>query len=252
MIYSIIITIALTALMIVLLKIFKKAAKIIMIVFSVIMLLLITVGILMVKDAIDFKEGMQKGDITYIAVSGNEVISAIQTQSGMPEPIIINESVITGFDAYFKKGELDKIKGDAFKLFIVDITIFNDLGEKEIPNDYDGRNITSNIMVAVLNSSSPRDVFADYLLLTAKDVPEQYEDYYREKQKKQMESDNEVRGRAFIFLISQAMGTKGPLFIINGYKEGLITIYPETILFRCIRLVPTSYIKSVWKKKNIE
>ncbi len=60
-------------------------------------------------------------------------------------------------------------------------------------------------------------------------------------------SDDEASKQMFFALISEKVFAS-PTFFFEQYKKGNIEVYPETPMFRFIRLVPTSFVKSVGEK----
>ena len=51
-----------------------------------------------------------------------------------------------------------------------------------------------------------------------------------------------------VILADNILSSKNPLFFFSQFKEGNIVIYPETALFKSVKLVTVSFIENIGKK----
>lgn len=209
-------------------------------------------GFLVLKDAVEFKAAVESDKMMFLAYSGEDILTGVVTYNGMSNFTIVNESDINAFDLCFKDNDYGCITKSVYKTFIIDIASLKDSGDIELPNDEIQRKIPAEMMVEILNSSDPKEVFVDYLLLTADDISKSMPRLYYEKQMQNLGSDYEFKGRAFIFLFSAALAQEGPLMIISEYKKGNVIVYPETIMFKILKFIPTGYISNIWESKGIQ
>jgi hypothetical protein len=58
----------------------------------------------------------------------------------------------------------------------------------------------------------------------------------------------EFKAMVFAVLFSEAIEKKGTLFIFSEYKKKNIIVYPETAVFKFIKLIPTSFVNNMFEK----
>jgi len=62
-----------------------------------------------------------------------------------------------------------------------------------------------------------------------------------------LENPQDIKGNTLISLI-EAHTTSDSLFIFKQYRKNNILVYPETIIFKTLKFLPTSYFESMFKK----
>jgi len=66
-----------------------------------------------------------------------------------------------------------------------------------------------------------------------------------------LKSDADTREKADLFeaiLTGNILSSRNPLFFFSEFKKDNIVVYPETALFKTVKIIPVSFIKDVGKK----
>ena len=229
---SLIITIIIfIAAAIIIFKIVKTILKTILIVLILGLLLTAIFGFFSYKDVIDLKENFEsKSKLMFLRDDGN-LIAGFGMKGFEEEPDVLTISQVIEYQNSFKKKDYKKMLGDNYKMFIFDMKAF-DFDDKEL--DFVGKKVSKNILYSVLESNDP---IALYKSKTNVD-PASYD----------INDPVELKSKVFAVLFSEAIEKKGQLFIFSEYKKKNIIIYPETALFKFIKLIPTSFIQNIFEK----
>ena len=127
------------------------------------------------------------------------------------------------FSEYYQNNELDKILDNRSFMFLIK----KDFIENELDVVYLGDLNLSNQEVMQILTSDP------YL-----------EDFYS-KINSQGKTPYDIRADIFLSSISRIAEIKSPLFLLEGYKNSQIRIYPETLTLKFIKMIPSSLIAKV-------
>ncbi|RMF05752.1 hypothetical protein D6764_03945 [Candidatus Woesearchaeota archaeon] len=93
-----------------------------------------------------------------------------------------------------------------------------------------------------ITSSSPRDDFLDVAGPKLLGDISQMSPQLRESILSQLGSDAEFKSQIFGLVLSLAIENKGPAFILESFHDGTIQVIPETISFKLVKGMPSSFI----------
>jgi hypothetical protein len=166
----------------------------------------------------DFKDNFGKAEKLFLLKGDNNVLTGFS----------MGDMTNAESMGYLDKGEIEgmqnkgieSITGDAWKLFMVDMRAFDGINELSLNEE---TRLTRQDLEGILKND-------DISSLADVDIKEE-----------------EAKAGIFAFLISQAFSSD-PLFLLREYKEGNIIVYPETILFKTLKIIPPSLIESVMEK----
>jgi hypothetical protein len=205
-----IITIVIIALVVVFAwAILSKLFKLLFYVGIVIFLLLAANMFFIYKDVVDLKENFGVSTKKVLLVNDDKVLTGFLLGEDVN---FLAASQLSEFSSYLKSEDYEKILGDSYKLMIFDVDIMSDLDE-EI--DIEDGTIARDEAISVLKS------------------------------------DADSREKAALFsmiLANNILSSRNPLFFFSEFKRGSIVIYPETALFKTIKIIPLAFIKDVGKK----
>jgi len=135
----------------------------------------------------------------------------------------------------FKKNDLQSIIGDNYKLIIIRKDFFNDVFSIPIAED---QSITRIELFELLSSKTPID---DYITLSlGGDTAKIQKESYKENliQSLQISTDEEFKDILFFTAFATAAENKGPLFLLNAFKKETVIIYPQTLFFDTLKVIP--------------
>ena len=118
-----------------------------------------------------------------------------------------------------------EILGDNYKLFIIDIGFF----EENLPDyiNYQQYTLSKRGVINVLRSSDPKSEFASTLRLKKEDIKQ---------------NPDQLKFELAMRSLQKIVELKGKLILVSSYKTNELTVYKETMLFKLIKIAPTTYI----------
>lgn len=140
-------------------------------------------GFLIVTDARDLSENFASQPSLFLVTEGSEAITGVEI-NGTGEPAIVDEQQLLAYSEDLEAGNYRKIRGDYYKLFLIDQSLLE--GESEDQSGGDPESLESSV----------QGILSD------------------------------------------------PVYLIAEYKKGSIRIYDETPVFRAVRMLPTSLVRS--------
>lgn len=226
-------------------KVFKSVIKAVLIISVLFSLILVLFFILVAQDVSDFKTNFPTSEKIFLLNYNNKITAGF---SGMlsenTTPSFMKSNDIGLYNNYFEKGELKNILGERYSLFIVDKEAFNNtklirFGEEDLTKDF---------VFSLLNSNSPIEDYAAYYI-QIKDLPSSGLGSVKDQIKKQFGSDAEFKGAVFAVLYSES-SQKDPSFLIKEYKKGNVNIYPERLVFKIAKKIPSFFLDKIIKVEN--
>ena len=216
---------------IIIFKIVKTILKTILIVLILSFLLTAIFGFFTYQDAVELKDNLETKPKLMLLQDNEKIVAGFVTTDFEEEPEFLTISQITEYQNSFKKQDYKKMLGNNYKMFIINLKAFDIIDEQL---DFNGKKTSKNSLYSMLKSNDP---FSLYKSETGIDPA-------------LMGISDPVEFKANIFgiLFSEEIEKKGQFFIFSEYKEKNIIVYPETAVFRFIKLIPTSFIKNMFEK----
>ncbi len=196
---------------IVIFKIAKSILQGVLLVSAVLAVILAVVAVVVVKDAIDFQHNFQSGSkLLLFSENNGTMIDSGLLAKGNESIQPLSEAAIKQLNAEFGRKDYVAMRGDNFKLIVLrKEPIIASMPEVL---DLDGSNLSREMVMLQLRAGS-------------------------------------VEQRAQLLSALFALQLRSnPLVIISGYKSGDIIIYPETPVFKVVRILPGSLFSKVSEK----
>ena len=208
----------------IILKITKKILVAISLFFLITTILALIFGFILYKDFTNFKKGFENGEKLILLVDESKVYTSVTLIKPVdPKIIYSSKQEVNMFSEYYKNNELDKILDNKSFMFLIK----KDFIENELDYIYLGdSNLSNQEVMQILTSDS-------YL-----------EDFYS-KINSQGKTPYDLRADIFLSSISRIAEIKSPLFLLEGYKNSQIRIYPETLTLKFVKMIPSSLITKV-------
>jgi hypothetical protein len=231
--------IGVTVIMMLLRIFFKTAYRVITIIWFVIFLGGLAFGILIYSDAKEFTQGFAENESLFLLESEDEIIAGFLMTPDQEEhgAINLNESI----RQEYKDADYEAMQGNFFKLMIFNETCFDDLSDLELGDDFI---ITKDIVFSIIKSDESLDDYADWIIATRGYSSEVKGAIIDNLAEEGIESDDHMKGFLFRFVYSAA-NTEDPSFLIKKYRDGKVTIYEETLIFKLMKNLPEFLIKDL-------
>ena len=186
--------------------IFKKLAKL-MFIAGMIIFLVLGVNLLFIyQDFTDLRENFGTSEKKVILKDENKLLTGL-ILSGKTE--MMTDEQISEYSTYLQNKEYEKILDDSYKLLVFDYDIISNIDDPIIIDDKTlSKNQIDDILKFGNNAEEKAELFS-------------------------------------ILLADEILNSKNPLFFFSEFKDENIIIYPETALFKTIKIIPLSFIKDV-------
>lgn len=198
-------------------KITKKILVTLTIFFLIITISLTIFGFIVYNDFKTFQSGIDSGDKILLLVDDSRILAGVSWISEASFEVI-DRNTLDEFELNYQNNEYDKILGDKFSVFFIKLSVI----ENNLEDEYLD-NIKKDEVIAILTS----DINIEQSL-----------------------DPNELRANIFMVSFSSIIANKSPLFIIDEHKNDNIVIYPDFIVLKVLRKIPSKILNSIASKLN--
>ena len=202
--------IAIVAFFLVLVFVWGIAMKLFKILFyvGIIIFLLLAANLFFIyQDFKDLKENFSVSEKKVILADDGRILTGLLLGE---ETDFMTNSQLEDYSSYLKNSDYGKILGDSYKLMAFDAGIISDIDDVELG----GITITADEALSILRSDA---------------------------------NQQEKASLFSVILADEILSSKNPLFFFSEFKEGNIVIYPETALFKTIKIMPVDLFRDVAK-----
>jgi len=217
-------------LVVLILKFIKNTVKAVMSIISLIFIFLLLGGAVLYMDVSGFRENFGTTPNIYLLEKEGKIITGV---SGLflkdKDPHYLDKDELSSYQQNYEQGNLKEIKGEAYKIFIIKSGVFDSVKEV-IAND---ERLSKEEIFSLLESSTTVN---DYLEMKGISIDQRGSLL----DSLELKDSAQFKGLLFSLLFGTAVKDNGPLFIFSQYKSGNIEIYPETMLFKILNIVPSS------------
>ena len=201
----------------------------------------------LVTDVKDLQENFPQADKLFILKDGQKLLAGFRGSLFSQNEAVsyLNRTELEKAQEYYAANNIEALRGSAFKLFIIDKKLFDKDSSTSLP----GSSTTVGHILTLLQTENTLGAF---VLDTMKreNLPNNpdVQDYVKENLKKDtgISTDDGMRGMLFAQLFS--VTAQDPLSLYSEYKKDHLIIYPETITFKLLKLIPESILEGVAKE----
>lgn len=232
-----VVLVILTALFFAMLKVVWKA---VLSAICIIFLLSAVFGAIAFLDAKDFADKSKgPGQVFILSENGRMLAGAkdLFMQNESTNKTLSDKESSIYSSAYAEKDYQKMLSGN-YKLFIFDMKAFDSLSDDDL-KEFQG--ITKDSLFRILRSENAVDEYADDVIKRS-GVPKEQEELVRKQIISESQGEAETRSKLFIILFISSVKSKGTASIIGQYRQGNIGIYPKTMLFRALKVMPQSVL----------
>ncbi|MFC1800994.1 hypothetical protein ACFLZB_00830 [Nanoarchaeota archaeon] len=229
----------------ILFKFAKKAFKIVFIASLVLGVVLTILGFFIYQDAMELKDQFPVEEKLVLLEHQDQILAGFQGKLNEGEDIILIDD-IQPIQEEYQQEQLEEILGSNYKILIINSQAFENvntvyLADKDRPREE---------IISYLESETALDDFiVNYLQESGVPVTEETKAQALQDMKSQqaIETDDEFKAILFGQLLQETMEDQGQLFIIFQLKNNNLEIYPETIIFKIIKILPLGIVEDLTK-----
>jgi len=208
-------------------KIFKKIVKAILLLLFLIIIVSIILGISLFKDYQELKTNIQTSPTIVFFTSNNTIKTGFiitpntKNQTTTPYTPLTDQEVII-YQQYLSQKDYNGILSNNYKLFIINTIALQKLLKDKI--EIIGKEVTKEQIIGLIDSDNLELFIQKQNILNLEQI------------KKELNIKNNIQLKAAVLIISLKEDNL-PL-LLEEFKMKNIIIYPETILFKTIRVIP--------------
>ena len=188
--------------------------------------------VMLVRDAQELNERFAEGPNLFLLDQDGNLAAGMIFAGEMDGPVapqFVDDTAL--LQEQYAAQDYDAMVGDTYyKMFVFDAALFEGFGSLELGEEL---TLTEEMVFTLLASDDAKGDFAAYL--TDQDTPIDVDQTFA--------SDAELKGVLFGLLFQIKSEEQGADFLLGGFKEGLILIHPESIVFRTIKYFPKAVLE---------
>jgi len=217
---------------------FKKIFEIVYYAGIGFVLLLIVGGFLIFNDVKDFKENFsERGNV--ILLENDGIVLAGYTMEENPK--FFTSSQISEYSIHLQNKDYDDILADRYKLMVIDIDLITDLDTDRI--NLGDATLKKESMKGIFKSDEPFEDFNKAIIEDKNLLPDSDFD------SKINNEDLKFKASLLGTIVDQELlGPENSITFFDQYKKGNIIIYPETSLFKIMKILPLGLVGGASKK----
>lgn len=238
------------AVIVAVIRLFKKGLKIGSFLSLVFSLTLLTFGAFLYLDINDFSNNFYNSSNMFVLVDNNTVLTGFygMMEEEKEKPNFFTREMIEDMTTLYREDDYEKMKGNNYKMFIIDIRAFENIDNITI----DDKKHSLGYIHSLILSEEPLEEYAGDLIEN-KDVPETAKEKIKqdliEQTREEIGGDDAFRGALFASsLLGSAMEEQETIFLLKNFQLGMIEIHEESMLFKTIKYIPTPYLEAIIKE----
>ena len=155
------------------------------------------------------------------------------------EPIFLTQDKVNIYNQFYQNGNYKSILENNYKLIILKI---DKIEFTDQVLDYQGFMLDKVLVLETIKSDDPKTYLYNL----------KFSDRYTKQDfDKQINVENiELKSAFGLLLFMQEYKKNGVFFIVKEFKKGNIIVYPETAVFKLIKILPNGFINDVLNKLN--
>lgn len=206
--------------------------------FSVIVLVL---GAVVFVDSQSFADQFEGSSKKFLVVDEGVLLWGVDA-TNLANPVIISDDALAEMKESYSAQDLEALRGTDYKLVILSLQeILGVVYFKEI-----NVTLSPDEVREVMRSDNGTRIISSKLYYELNDtIKEQISfEAFHERLMERLGSNSQIRLYAFASMLKTKAGTNITPFLLNGIKKGAVMIYPETALFRALKLVPKGVLEN--------
>ena len=155
------------------------------------------------------------------------------------EPIFLTQGQVDFYNDLYLNKDYGNMLGDNYKVLILKI---DKIEYSSQILDYEGLRLDKVLIFEIIKSDNPKDLLYNLM----------FSDKPRQSFDSAFSVDNvEFKSALALLLFMQEFKKNNVLFIVKEFKKGNIIVYPETAVFKFIKILPNDFINDVVTKLSI-
>ena len=244
---SIILIILYIIVVILIFKFVRSVIKAIIFSLAILFIAFIITSILFVNDLRDIKEHSED-PLLFLFEDEGEIITGISfvfNEEG--EILLLSDNDTDNLNNYYKNKDFESLLGENYKIFFTNKKVFDNAKRISFGKGTERAmaSFERETFLEILPSDNLLEIFVEKVEENRKD---ENKSFNRELIIRELGKEEEFRSKLFGLSLSGLMEVEGPIFILDQIKGGGMEVYPKTITFKLIEILP-SKLSDILKQK---
>ena len=241
-------------------KFVKNVLRALVIIFLFVLVFSAGLGFYVYSDFVELKNNFIDSDKKIFLSSPDDLVAGFIMADNIQ---FFNSNEIAALNNYYRDNDFDSLRGNAYKVFLIDYEYFSELDYTINLGDSLGNDrdiiLNKTEILQLLNSKDPFNQLVSNHDITNSDkfadiIKEQLQGKLVNATPETMNSINikdsgTLKSLLFAYTLSQSIfENKNPFYFFVLYRDGKIKIYPETIVFKVIKFLPSSMFDKIVTK----
>ncbi|MBT3407120.1 hypothetical protein HN415_00385, partial [Candidatus Woesearchaeota archaeon] len=201
----------------------------------VILFLVGSFSLILYMDYTSLRDGFGEEKTMFILEDNGVILTGLTSEKNeeiiyhvftTEELIIINEK--------FKDDNLKEVKGESKRLFIVNVNFFDALDEDVTFVGQYVDKMKKETIKKVMVSATPLESYIDLSIIN-----DSIKDEEKVNLSEEFRTDEDFRSSLFLLSTNEILEEKGVKYIYKEYKNGNVVVYPKTMVFFLIKVMPS-------------
>jgi hypothetical protein len=238
--FVVVIILAAALLVAILLKAAKVILNIILILGIVFCIGVLVFGLLVFLDAKEFQKQVRETPSKYLLSQQGQILAGLRIDANGTIMQSYEGPELVTFAQQWSTQDLQAIQGSDFKVFIFDVVAFDAILEEPINLSLVNVMLTKNDTILLLTSANSSEVIASKLYSKLDEQVKSQISYddFRINLQERFGSEEKLRAIIFAELLNRVNKQQYVIFLMEGMKQGIIVVYPQTLLFTSLEYVP--------------
>ncbi len=216
---------------IIIFKIVKTILKTILIILILSFLVTAIFGFFTYKDSVELNDNLENQPKLMLLQDNEKIIAGFVATDSEEEAEFLTISQVAEYQNNFKKKDYKKMLNNNQKMFIINLKAFDLVDEKV---NFNGKELSKNFLYSVLKSNDPISLYKSETDM--------------DPALNEISDPVEFKSNIFAFLFNESIEKRGQFFIFSEYKKKNIIVYPETAVFKFIKLIPTAFVNKMFEE----
>lgn len=248
-------------------KIFRTILKVFFIVNIVLFAATAIYGYLLYKDFIDLKENFPTQEKLFLLKDGEQYIAGFsatelslgndangrEEKSAGDSPELPTKPLSKEKLASYSGKKLSEVLEDRYKIIMINTEMFKKLKRIKLQP---GLEFTGNELVTLIKKDDSFGAFAEFMVeeqlkkqggsllslnIKSSALDEKKQEFTQQlKESFNIKDEGSFDSLVLMFMMMGSIQEQGPIFLVEQFKTGNIAVYPETIIFKSVKLIPKS------------
>lgn len=235
----------------------KSIIKAVLAALSILSILMLVATFFVVQDTIDLQKNFMPSENLFVLKNGEKVVAAFTVKNATGDMSNAMKPLKSANLTEIETSPQSRFKDQYYKIITVDQNAFNTSLQDGLTQNFDAQSLSltkaeveelllSDAPLELAMSTMAQEKGFDMSQLSEAEKQQAVNEFLAQMN---LESQEQFKSYLFAILLVDLVQDRGVGEVIKEFKKGNINVYPNTALFRAIKLVPSFAIDKIAARK---